>query len=149
MKRNARAGLLLALLSGLLLVTLARSGRRPAEARFASTEELLRLAGQNGLHCYPGSDLPHLWRGYFVTDHPKTRVELETLCKGCCGQMPKWDGVLWVCDLGTLDGPRRFGPPEVGGNLRTLGRVLVAGDERLIRRVEDAYCRRSGGPGRR
>src|SRR5262249_30707872 len=101
MNRHARPALLLALLGGVLLVTAARSSRDPraAEAHFASGEELLRLAAQEGLLCYDGSRLPEPWSGYFLTDRPRNPVELENLCKARCGQLPEWDGVLWAFDL--------------------------------------------------
>src|SRR5262245_7628374 len=146
MNRHARHALLLALLGGALLVT-ARTCREPrrAEARFASAEELLRLANQEGLLCYDRSRAARPWSGYFLSDRPRDPVELATLCKGCCGQLPEWDGVLWAWDLGTADGRLEVGPPAIGGNSRALGRVLLAGDERLIRRVEVAYRRRAAG----
>ncbi len=80
-----------------------------------------------------------------MTDRPKDRAELDTLCKARSGQLPEWGGVLWARDPGAADGSSQIGPPEIGGNSRSLGRVLVAGDERLIRRVEDAHRRRAGG----
>src|SRR5262245_7991828 len=104
MNRKARAVLLLALLGG-LLVAAARTRRetRAAEARFASAEELLRLAGQEGLFCYDGSRAPQPWSGYFLSDRPRDPVELENLCKGCCGQLPAWDGLLSAWDLGRAE----------------------------------------------
>src|SRR5262249_40246450 len=54
---------------GALLAPAARPRREPkaAEARFASAEELLRLAGQEGLFCYDGPRLPKPCSGYFLT----------------------------------------------------------------------------------
>src|SRR5262245_4835986 len=148
MTRHARHALLLALLGGALLVTVARTCREPraAEARFASAEELLLLANQEGLLCYDGSRAPQPWSGHFLSDRPRDPVELERLCKGCCGQLPEWEGVLCARDLCRAGGVLHVGPPEVGGNSHTLGRVLLAGDERLLRRLEAAYRRRADRP---
>src|SRR5262245_7853177 len=66
--RNRRTALVVVVLGGALLATLASThSRRRGEVRFASAEELLRVAREEGLHCYPGSPLPLTWTGYFVT----------------------------------------------------------------------------------
>jgi hypothetical protein len=146
MCRKPHAALLAALLLAvpLALLVRGRAGRGAAEVRFASAEELLRLAGEDGLHCYPGSGRPTPVSGHFVTDRPRDPVELYGLGKGTCGQSPEWDGVVWACDLGAADHLSPFDPAGVGGNGRALGRVFVAGDERLIRRLEELHRRRAG-----
>src|SRR5262249_53608049 len=119
---------------------------KAAEARFASAEELLRLAGQEGLFCYDGPRLPKPCSGYFLTDRPRDPEELETLCKGCCGRTPGWEGVLWARDVGAADGQLHVGPPEIGGPRGPRAGVRRAGDERLPSRVEAAYRRRADRP---
>ena len=140
MSPKRRAPLLLAFAGAALLAAVARPGGNHPQAvvRFDSAEELLRLAGQGGLRCYPGSRVPHLWSGHFVTDRPRERAELESLCKAGCGQMPEWEGVLWVCGLDAPAG-RRFDPGQIAGS----SRVLAAGDERLIDRLEQLHRRLS------
>jgi hypothetical protein len=52
-----------------------------------------------------------------------------------CGLTPAWRGILWVCQLGDL-GPY---PDLIGGKWRVWSKILVAGDEDLMDRIEQVY----------
>ena len=126
-------------LAGLVLVGSIRGcpKRRADGACFASAEELLRLAKEDGLHCYPGSPMPNHASGHYVTDRPEDPNERQVLCKGQWDDGDKWQGVVWVCDLDSPETPTGFAPENVAGAGHVLGRVFVAGDRRLIARIEE------------
>jgi hypothetical protein len=108
----------------------------PGPTEFETARELKDFAISSGLvfHCGNGSGF--VCNNYFLADHPIALDDLASIAtRRDCGLTPAWCGVLWVCPLGK-SGPC---PDLMGGKWRVWGKVLVAGDQDLMDRIEELY----------
>jgi hypothetical protein len=85
--------------------------------------------------CFP--EQPVFINSFFITEHPlsvEALGKLHSIDKRDCGLTPAWRGLLWVC---ALHSPYWHVDSEtIGGKKRIWGRLLVAGDEELMDRIE-------------
>jgi hypothetical protein len=108
----------------------------PAPTEFETSRDLKEFALANGLvfHCGNGNGI--FYNNYYLADHPLALDDFPGVAtRRDCGLTPAWHGVLWVCQLGT-SGPY---PELIGGKWRIWGHVLVAGDPKLMDRIEELY----------
>jgi hypothetical protein len=112
----------------------------PERVVFKNPAELKDFAMSKGLVFHCGNISNTVYVGdYFLADHPITIDDLEGICtRRDCGLTPAWRGVLWACQRGHL-GLRE---DCLGGKWRVWGKVLVAGDEELMDRIEGLYRNR-------
>jgi hypothetical protein len=110
----------------------------PHSMNFESLTEFKRFAAENGLLLHPtgvGGFQDHL----YVSDHPVTLDHLLTLTKTNFDASPGWRGILWVHGYSKRN---HVLPTSIAGPWRVWGRLLVAGDEKLMDCVEELH--RSG-----
>ena len=125
--------LLLSVLGCLLLTVTSK----PRRVRFETLEAFRKFAVKHGLFFHSGGPDPNAYLdNFYVADHP---VPLERLpiTKFDCGLTPAWRGVVWVVPR-TRDGVEVY-PDFLGGTWRVWANLLVAGDERLMDRLERLY----------
>jgi hypothetical protein len=137
---RSRFSILLGNAAGLLALTVVAFCCRyaaPEPTVFKNVKEVKDFAVSKGLvfHCGNGNGI--VCSNFFLADHPLTIDDLDGVCsRHDCGLTPAWRGVLWVCQLG---GIAELYPECLGGTWRIWGSVLVAGDEKLMDRIEGLY----------
>jgi hypothetical protein len=102
--------------------------------------ELKSFAAARGLFTHTGGKLNDGEKNLYVAGHSlswESLQELQTAFKRDCGLTPAWQDVLWVTRLNS-QGVRIF-PDTVGGKTRIWGKLLVAGDDQLMNRIENTY----------
>jgi hypothetical protein len=101
---------------------------KPKPVLFNSVREFKNATATEGLFYHTGTKQNH--ESYFyVADRPisfDVLQELQTTNKQSCGLTPAWRGIVWVTTI----------PVNIGGNVRTWGKLMVAGDEELMNHVE-------------
>src|SRR5262249_13420545 len=110
------------------------SPSRPKPTHFRNLQELKDLALSKGF-CFP--ELPAVRDNFFITDHPLSAERLRqirSISKRDCGLTPVWRGLLWVSLM--KDRHTELDSETIGGKKRIWGRLLVAGDEELMDRIE-------------
>jgi len=115
----------------LRLVTISK----PKPIHFETLREFKDFALAKGFFI---PEQPVFMNNFFITAHPLTDdalQKLHSIDKRKCGLTPEWRGLLWVCALhSSYDS--RLASDTIGGKWRTWGRLLVAGDEELMNRLE-------------
>jgi hypothetical protein len=108
--------------------------------QFQSVGEFKSFAAAKGLFTHTGTKPNRGENNFYVAVHPlgfESLQELQAAFKRDCGLTPPWRDVLWVTRLDS-EGLRIF-PDTVGGKCRIWGKLLVAGDEQLMDRIECMY----------
>ena len=121
---------------GALLVCLHLiSASKPKPVHFQTLREFKDFAISKGL-CFPEQAV--FINSFFIGDHSLSAEalrKLHSMDKRDCGLTPAWRGLLWVCALHSgFDS--RLHSETIGGKSRIWGRLLVAGDEELMNRIE-------------
>jgi hypothetical protein len=111
------------------------SASKPKPVHFKTLREFKDFALSKGL-CFSKQPVP-LFDNFFIADHPlsiESLQELPIVRKRDCGLTPAWRGLLWVCAIHSRYGQVDF--ETIGGKKRIWGKLLVAGDEELMNRIE-------------
>jgi hypothetical protein len=109
-------------------------GGAPRPTRFDNVDEFQHFAVRNHLLLHASGMAAG--DNFYVSDHPVALEHLMSLTKKNCGQDSGWRGIIWV------HGQSRFShvsARSIGGHCRIWGNLLVAGDEKLLDRVEDLH----------
>jgi hypothetical protein len=120
------------------LYLIALANARPVQ--FQSVGEFKRFAAANRLFTHTGTKQNRSEKNFYVALHPlsfESLQELHTAFKRDCGFTPAWRDVVWLTRLDSKG--TRIYPDTVGGKRRIWGKLLVAGDEQLMDRIECMY----------
>jgi hypothetical protein len=111
------------------------STSKPRPIHYQTLREFKEFAVSKGL-CFP--EQPMFKDNFFIADHAlsvEAVRELASIRKWDCGLTPAWRGLLWVC---AIHSPYwQVESETIGGKKRIWGRLLVAGDEGLMDRIEE------------
>jgi hypothetical protein len=112
----------------------------PAPVSFESAGELRGFAAASGLQTRnDGNGDSSI---FFISDHPLSTDDIMAVAtRGDCGATPGWRGVVWTAQMR----PRSvvsYPFQRSGGHWRIWGNMIVAGDERLMDRIEELYRNR-------
>jgi hypothetical protein len=110
------------------------SGARPTH--FDNVHEFREFAVKNHLLLHPSGARGTVGAedNFYVSDRPVSLEQLLSLTKHNCGLGSEWRGIIWVHG----DSRRSYMWAEsIGGHRRLWGNLLVAGDKKLLERVEE------------
>jgi len=135
------AGGFASLLGGLLICRQVVSTCK--SVTFKSSEELKVLIVADGLHWHTGNKNGRVRNNFYVADRAITFDDVaDVATQSDCGRTPAWRGIVWVAQLDNEDKSYRLvSAPR--GIWRIWGEVIVAGDEKLIARIEAAFHSKS------
>lgn len=122
----------------------AQSSPEPRPVEFKDIQQLKAFGEANDLHFHSGTKSgQYCLSTYFLADHPIKFDDLgEARIVRRCGLTPEWHGLLWVNQITSQEA--ELDPDHIGGNRRVWGNVVVAGDEKLMDRIEQMF-RSNGG----
>jgi hypothetical protein len=110
----------------------------PPGIHFDSARDLKELIADHDIHVHSGATGRGTDSNFFVADHPLTFDDtVKVAWRRDCGLTPAWQGIVWVAEIVDPVSGVLIRIDQITGNYRIWGNVIVAGDERVMDRIEE------------
>jgi hypothetical protein len=112
----------------------------PAPVSFETAQELRGFAVANGLEARNDGKADSTI--FYIADHPLSPDDIVAVAsRRDFGRAPSWRGVVWAAQI-TSPSTSTYPIQGFGRHWRLWGKMIVAGDEQLMDRIEELYRNR-------